>query len=379
MIDVAIVGASVAGAAAAIHLARRGYGVEVLEQGAFPRRKACGEGLFAGGVAELRKLGVLDDVLADSRIISSMRFRLDDVAVEAPMPAMDEPYIGVRREVLDSRLYEAALREGARVRTGVQVRRASREGQRFLLETTQGLVEARVIVAADGVNSRLRHDAGLHLNAPARRFGVSAHLQVAAEPPPRIDVIFGKEQELYLTPVSRDVINVAFLCGQPTSLTFKGNLGTRFLELIGQAGIEGDLIDDPLISGPFPARASRLWRDNLVLTGDAAGFFDPITGEGLSLALRSAVLCADAVAGHLQDDDSAFERYGKQVRAMGRNSIMLARLMLWLSAHPRLGKRAINNLQRQPETLTKLVAINSGSAGIIDLRPRDLRILAFGR
>jgi flavin-dependent dehydrogenase len=379
MRDVVIVGGSLAGAAAAIHLVRRGLDVEVLDQALFPRRKPCGEGLFSGGTAELRKLGVLDAVEAESAAITSMRFRLGDAAVEAPLPEASTPHLGVRRDLVDGRLLAAAVQAGTKVSSGVQVRKLVRENRGFHLETTAGDVEGRVIVAADGINSRLRHDAGMQGPGRPRRYGVSAHMRVNTDVAPRIDVIFLPGYEAYITPVASGLVNVALLLHDPAPMGFKGDLREPFLSLLRPAGISGELVDDPLMAGPFPAAATGLNHGNLVLTGDAAGFFDPITGEGMSLALHSARLCSDAVAGHLAGDAAAFERYSQQHRDLVRNTTLLARLMLFLSAHPALGRRAIRNLRRRPQALTRLIAVNNGTSGFRSLRPRDLAALLIGR
>jgi flavin-dependent dehydrogenase len=377
MRDVIIVGASVAGAATAIHLARRGYDVEVLEQAAFPRRKPCGEGLFSLGAAELRELGVLDAVVAQSVELTSMRFRLGDSVLEAPLPKGEAPDLGVGRELLDAVLAKAAIEAGATLRTGVQVRRALRGRDGYVLETTAGEERARIIVGADGVNSRLRQDAGLQPSRRGRRYGISAHIETEEDVPSRVEVVFGRGYELYLTPVAPRLLNVAVLLNEPASRGLDGNL-SRYLEArMREAGVEGQLTDEPMMAGPFPSKAARLTSDNLVLVGDAAGFFDPITGIGMSTALRSARLVADHVAECL--DQKRWPSEDGELRVSTTNSELMARLLLVLSSHPALGRIAIRNLQRRPEVFTKLMAINDGMLELTDLRPHDLLALLLGR
>ncbi|HEY8745294.1 MAG TPA: FAD-dependent oxidoreductase, partial [Chloroflexota bacterium] len=72
MVDVVVVGASVAGATTAVHLARAGHSVLLLERSTAPRRKACGEGLFPAGVAELERLGVLPTLLPHAHVLDSL-------------------------------------------------------------------------------------------------------------------------------------------------------------------------------------------------------------------------------------------------------------------------------------------------------------------
>ncbi|MGE0688378.1 MAG: NAD(P)/FAD-dependent oxidoreductase, partial [Dehalococcoidia bacterium] len=176
------------------------------------------------------------------------------------------------------------------------------------------------------------------------------------------------------------LVNIAMLFRSGLARRFKGSPAPEFAALLRQTGIEGELVDEPLMAGPFPAEATALFNENLVLCGDAAGFFDPITGEGMSHALRSAHLCADAVSSYLKDGNrEAFAGYARRQRAMERNPTLLARLMLFLAAHQTLGHRVLFNLRDEPDTLTKLIAINNGSAGFADLRPRDFAAMLLGR
>src|SRR5690606_36275822 len=142
----------------------------------------------------------------------------------------------------------------------------------------------------------------------------------------------------------------------------------------------GELLDEPMIMGPFPSSASALAKHNLVLAGDAAGFFDPITGEGMSLALQSAHDAASSIDAFLREGKhDVIQDYERRQRARARNSMLLARLCLFLARRPALGRRAIANMNRRPATFEKLVAINSGDAELRHLRPRDALALLLGR
>jgi flavin-dependent dehydrogenase len=185
-----------------------------------------------------------------------------------------------------------------------------------------------------------------------------------------------------VTPVGCNRINVAVLLDRAVAGTLKGNLAEGFKSLLSSSGIleaAVGLEDEPLVAGPFPAAARALWRDNLVLAGDAAGFRDPISGEGMSLALRGARECAAAVSEFIGSGSSAaFRAYERRQRTLMRNSALLARLTLTLASRPSLGRRAIANLNRRPETFRRLVSVNAGELALTALRPRDLLALAFG-
>ena len=377
--DVLVVGGSIAGATTALHLARLGHSVRILERARLPRRKACGEGLFAKGVDELEKLGVLPEIPTHSARLESLRMQLDGESVEAPL----DRALGVRREALDALLLELASGAGVEVCRGVNVLGLIEGPDSYAgVRTDHGDFEAKLIVATDGLRSRLRQQAGLDASATRDlRYGVSAHLELPEQPPPRVDISFHDGYEVYVTPVGGPVVNVALLLSHERARSLAGDVEAGFTQLARSAPgrAAGRLLDAPAVAGPFQARSKRAWSRNLVLAGDAAGFYDGISGEGMSLALLSARACADAVHGFLNDGKTRhFEGYERALRRHQRNSALLARLNLALAARPSLGRRALRNLSRRPATFERLLSINQGLAGFDSLRPRDLTALFFG-
>ncbi len=380
--DVAIVGGSLAGAATAIHLAKSGRRVVLLEKTLVHRRKACGEGLFPQGVRELEHLGVLPAVLERSAPIDGVRFHAGDAAAEAALGG--GAGIGVRREWLDPFVLGRAAAAGVEVRRGVTVRGLVRDGKRLRGVTTgQGDVLARVIVGADGLHSRMRRLADLEGVRRGSRYGISAHVRLAGDLEPFVDVYFERGYELYISPVGDGVANAALLLRKPEMHYFAGELRARYEMLLrAHAGLRNDfeLLDEPMAAGPFEATCSRPWRANLLLVGDAAGFLDGISGEGMSVALVSARDCARAIDRYLRDIDyQAFRDYTSRRAALVRSSNLLARISLALGSHPALASMAVRNLQQRPRTFEKLVAINSGEARLRTVRLRDFVALATGR
>lgn len=380
MHDVAIIGGSIAGAAVAAHLAARGLDVVVLERAPDVRPKACGEGLFPLGVAELERLGVLPALAPHSRALDALRFVAGAAHADARLGADGRHALGVDRMQLVRALLERARTVGADVRTGVTVRDLRSDGDRVRAVCTDaGDVEARAFVAADGLGSRIRRLAGLDAPARGRRYGVSAHVETAHDLPPRIEVTVLPGREIYVTPLGDRTANVAVLAS-------RGRIGdfaqpTAFADAVGAlpslAGAK--MLRDPLAAGPFPARCTRAWRGNLVLAGDAAGFFDGISGEGMSLALRTAPACAGAVAGYLHTgDERAFAAYDRRRRAAARNSELLARVTLALARDCRTAAFAIRNMRRRPATFDRLVAISGGELPLGALRPGDVPALLLG-
>lgn len=385
MYDAVVVGGGLAGATTAYHLAVAGRQVLLLERSETYRRKACGEGMFPRGVRELRRLGLLDEVRSQGSELTGVRFHSESTQVEAPFGPGMASGLGIQRTELDHRVLEHARTAGVDVRTGVTVRGLYTAGSVVTgLETSGGAVAARVVVAADGIGSRLRVQSGLDRPHRGDRYGVSAHVRVDHDPGSLVDVYFHGGYEVYVTPVGGPVVNVAVLAKKRLLGEAHGDLPTWFKGMISRAtsefGADVELLDPPLAAGPFGSACVRPWRRNLVLVGDAAGFFDAINGEGMSLTLVSARDCAAAVSDYLErHDEAAFRRYGERRRALVRNAELLARLSVTLAARPRIARHAIGNMARRPRAFARLVAISAGELPMRALRPSDVRALMIGR
>ena len=383
MHDVLVVGGSIAGAATAIHLAEAGRRVLLVERSRGVRRKACGEGLFPRGVAELGRLGLIEDVRRHGAPLAGVRFHAGRFTAQAPFGPDEPPGLGVQRTDLDPRLLDRARAAGVEVRTGVTARSLIADGARVAgVRTDGGELRARAIIAADGLGSRLRRQAGLDRSRNASRYGISAHVRLPRDPGCLVDVYFHGAYESYVTPVGEDIVNVAMLVRRADMRRFAGNLGQAFVAMLEEHPALSDgfeLLDEPVAAGPFAAACRRAWRGNLVLVGDAAGFVDAINGEGMSSALVSARDCATAVDAYLATgDDSAFRRYEAQRRALVRNSNLLARLSLAIGARPVLARLAVRNLARRPRTFARLTAVSTGELPLRAVRPSDLLALAAG-
>lgn len=354
----------------------------VVDRQQFPRAKACGEGLFPLGVAELERLGVLASIADVSSPLRVVRFHAGRQTVEAPL-GRTAGGLGVSRLHLDVAVLERAREAGVDVRLGVTATGLRvRKGKVVALQTSEGDLPGRAFLAADGLQSRLRRVAGLDGRRRGDRYGVSGHVSLPVAPKPEVDVYFERGHEIYVTPLGGNCVNVAVLTRRAGMRPFAGDFRGRFEEMLREhsAFRDGfDLCSEPLAAGPFPAGCSRAWRANLVLAGDAAGFFDGISGEGMTAALLSARECAAAVDAYLESGSyEAFRKYDRRRRALVRNSNLLARVSLALSRQPKVAELAVRNLSRRPETFGRLVAINTGEAGLRSLRPRDVMALGFG-
>jgi flavin-dependent dehydrogenase len=380
---IVVVGAGPAGAAVAIQLRRLGHDVTLIDRATFPRRKSCGEGLFSPGVRALEELGVLPALLPQACVLESLRMEIDGRGAEAPLSPPGAMALGVRRELLDHCLVQRAAEEGVELRFATTATGLLRSNGRFdAVQTRGGPIYGDVIVLADGLRSGLRRAAGLEGAATGNRYGVSAHYLLPRKPLPKVHIRLQQGSEVYVTPVGGDLVNIALLLDKGSARQLGGRLTEAFETLVDGSGVlpaGSKLVDEPLAGGPFPASARRSYRDNLLLAGDAGGFFDGISGEGMSLALVSARDAALAADRFLVDGDSRhFRSYEKERRRLARNSTLLARINLFLAAHPVVGRRIIGNLGRRPQTFGKVLALNQGSLSLSAIRPRDLVATLFG-
>jgi flavin-dependent dehydrogenase len=181
--------------------------------------------------------------------------------------------------------------------------------------------------------------------------GVRCHFVV----PPwstRVEVYWSDGAEAYVTPVSAEHINVAFLWeGGRASFTDLLRRFPRLAQRLGGARAEGAVRG----AGPFCQRVRRRYANGVALVGDAAGYVDAITGEGLSLGFRSAEALVETVATGRPLGDYE-ERYVQLSRPYYRMTALLLLLARW----PRLRRRVLRVLAEDSELFTRLLAVSNG-------------------
>ena len=295
-VDVLVVGGGPVGLAAAIEARLAGLSVAVVEPRTAPIDKACGEGLMPGALAALARLGVdpAGHLLAGIAYVSGRR-RVEHRFTGGPGR-------GVRRTVLHAALSARADALGV-AWVGARVTSLTQDHTGI---DAAGL-RARHLLACDGLHSSVRRLAGLE--APARRgdgvgrsgrrrFGLRRHYR-AAPWGDVVEVHWGRTAEAYVTPVADGLVGVALL--GPAHLDLDATLA-GLPELAGRlAGAEPD---GPVRgAGPLRQRSTARTAGRVLLVGDASGYVDALTGEGLRVGFAQA---AAAIA-HL-DDPAGYER-----------------------------------------------------------------------
>lgn len=375
--EVVVVGGGVAGCATALGLARRGHAVILLDRARFPREKVCGEGLMPHGAEALGRLGVLDAVLATGPVpFEGIGYHVGDADAVGLFPGGRLGY-GVRRSRIDLALQDACRAAGVDVRDGVRVRGISGVGGDMTVDTEGGPVRCRAVVAADGLHSPIRRQLGLSAGAGGRqRYGVRGHFRLTGPEPRVVDVYTADVGEFYVTPTGKGEVNVAILLEREASRELRGDLAGGFREMCDgfppiAALLVGSVpLTEPQLVGPLRQGAKMPVADGVVLVGDAASFIDGITGEGMSLGLLSAEIATDVLSDGLWANRlsaSDLMPYARRTRRESRDVVLLTEIILWGIRHRRLARRVVRNLGRHPELFGRVLAVNTGEAGLASL------------
>ncbi|MGI8433697.1 MAG: NAD(P)/FAD-dependent oxidoreductase [Nocardioidaceae bacterium] len=338
MIDLLVAGGGPVGLATALLAHRRGLSVEVVEPRDTPVDKACGEGLMPGAVAALHRLGI--DL--DGQALHGIRYTDGNRDVVARFAAGNG--VGVRRTTLQAGLAAAVSQEGITVHR----RLLGRVEQDARGVYADGL-RAAYLAAADGLHSPLRRQLGLDRPAAtAARFGLRRHF-TRAPWTDLVEVHWAAEREAYVTPVAPDLVGVAVLTDQREPFDEQLRSFPKLLERL-----EGSASGDVRGAGPLLQRSRSRVCGRVLLVGDAAGYVDALTGEGISVGLSSAQALVDCVAA---DDPAAYERRWKQATRSyrwptssllwSRNQRLTAPLIVPAAVRlPRVFSAAVNQLAR---------------------------------
>lgn len=333
MRDLIIVGGGPTGLSAAILAAQQGLSTLVIEQKSGTIDKACGEGLMPAAVDTLNKMNV--------------------------HPEYAHPFVGIRY-IQDSQMAEGHFRKGK----GLGVRRLalhealSKRAQEldieFSFEKAQHIEQyhdhvsiqghtARYLFAADGLYSPIRKQLGLE--APSKRksrVGIRRHYPIAPWSP-FVEVYWSEHAEAYVTPVSDSLVGVAILYYKDHAPPHQ-NKYEALLSLFPT--LKEKLTVSPSTtlrgSGPFERRTTSPVQNRVLLVGDAAGYLDPLTGEGIRMGLDSAQAALQCI---MHDQP---QRYHKEWAKVTRRYWWMTGGLLTLREIPFLRKLMIPTLQRSP-------------------------------
>ena len=378
--DAVVVGAGPAGAAATILLAERGLAVTLLDKAAFPRPKICGEYLSPEAARVLDRLGVLKTVdAAGAQPLHGMRITAPDGTVlDGVYPTggrwrgYRDHALAVPREIFDRILVERARALPVDVRERHRVTGLLREGDRVVgvqAEDEDGAridVGARLVVGADGRASAVARALGLLRPHRLQRVALIQYASGIEGLVDRGEIYVDPPDYSILNPVAPGLVNVSLVVPLAHARPYRGRMEAFFEARLKQlrhlwARVAGMRAEGPLrVMGPLAYRVREPRVGGVMLAGDAAGFYDPFTGEGLFTALRGAELLAEVAYGALARDDvgaAALAPYAAARRAAFADKARVTRALQLIIAHRRAANAAAHVLRRRPALLGTLMGI----------------------
>jgi len=367
--DAIVIGAGPAGSVAAALLARHGMRTVLLERAHFPRSKVCGCCLGVRGVSALEQCG-LGDALDGAVTLVSASIAHGQHWVDVPLGG--SRVIG--RDVLDTRLAESAARAGCDVQMGLRASVAELGHEsapaRVQVDSIAGgasrTLLADLVVCADGLGGKsiAAHGSGdAWAVAPASRFGVSSTLEPEALCIPASHLWMMSRHDGYVGAVRlpSGEIDVAAAI-DPTAARRYGGPDALVASIVQSCGRQlHDSVPRAWRGTPALTRR-RAWvgRGRVICVGDAAGYVEPFTGEGMSWAIEGAVAAASAAPQIIsRGDASAWDRtLAAAIGAHQRRCRRVATLLRF----PRATMCALRAASRVPAIRRRIGAIATGAA-----------------
>ncbi|WP_053374064.1 NAD(P)/FAD-dependent oxidoreductase [Paenibacillus sp. FJAT-27812] len=368
ILDAAVLGAGIAGSSIAKALADKGWDTLLLDRQSFPRHKVCGEFLSPESQSTLHALGIADSIAGLGHCeVERVRIIFEKGSeMELPLPGHAW---GLSRYTLDSALHLAAVDAGAKLQTGVTVTDVQKANRGYLIHTKRGsdisVMEARTVIAAWGASQRsglpgYRRPASIK----SSYIGVKSHFRgIAMEPV--IELYFFRGGYLGLCPIEGGLVNASALLAREAAV----DAGKTILAIISGVAKRNARLHERLrfaepvlgtqaaVAPVFLNRKPLAW-DGLPLLGDAATMIPPLCGDGMSMALRSAALCAPLADRFLREELSLAgwqQSFTGSINREFKRPLQWGSLLQWLFGSPMLSNWLPNAARLAPSLAQELV------------------------
>jgi len=373
--DVVVVGAGPAGASCALELVRRGFEVTIVERAQFPRTKVCGEYLNAGAIDALDALVLGQRVRSLARPLRGVR--LAPLGVDALDLCFSEAALSLERRTLDAVILDAAVTAGATlVRARVDdVEFANGRACGVIVRDDAGAertIGARCIVGADGIGSAVGRKLGLVRPARGRaRFAVGGHYRGFGDLGERVEMYVGGGTYLALNPLGAGLANVMLVVYGEELAAWAADVdagihaaaarlsrGSRSLESAERIGARMSI-------GPLDFDVRGVARSGALLAGDAGGFVNPFTGQGVALALRGGIDAGRTIGRALDapaSEAKLFAAYERRRFGDLAKRRRVARLVDGLLAFTPLTRGVARGLRGDPRLAARMMALIAGAA-----------------
>lgn len=346
--DVLIVGAGPAGTLAALKLSKFGYKVRVIDILKATKRKVCGEYLCPKGVELLRSEGLAPHFESRFLPLYGMEiFSPHGLQVKTHFPGFEAGTQGwaLNREVFDRELQNLATDAGAEIAFDEQFESQKEAGGFVCVKTNKATYRVRVLIGADGRKSAVAQSMGVELHAPTKRVAIHAYLPVRETIRTGEMHLFKDGSYIGVDPTAKDELNISLVC-DGEKIREHGGMFETFTHYIRESkNLYTRLGDLPKSTelwavSPIHHQVKHQAKGSVALIGDAAGFIDPLTGEGIYNAMLSAQLVSNALMNARALSSSAInlglQNYQWAHQKNLASKSRLNRMFQWLIRQPRL-------------------------------------------
>lgn len=368
--DAIIVGAGPAGAFCAWQLAKNNMKVLLIDSATKTKRKVCGEYLCPRGVELLKQHGL--HLFAETQFLPLFGMKIvtaQGTEVNTVFPATSGKNYGLslQRDIFDQHLLNKAINAGAEFHSSETFVEYKNFQSLLLVQTNAGQYKSRIIIGADGRKSKVSQQIGAQLPATNKRVALHAYLK-PKETPERFGEMHILKDAAYfgVDPIHDSEVNISLVCDGEKIRELGGSHATwnhyihQSPQLLKQFGTLSNQMTLHTTS-PIQNSVSKMRAHNVALVGDAAGFVDPLTGEGIYNALYSADLLSRELVKEFNSSINNFTpalvRYEAQYKKAIAEKSKLNRIFQWVIRHPQVVEFIAWFLNTNPHRANSFVGV----------------------